>query len=161
MAQAKAGGTHLTDEKDVMLYLGYLLGYFHLEEWTVVLSDVPTKADEEGDSPPNAEIHTNDVRYCAVLQLGPNWPHLVDDAKRETLAHEVLHLMTKELRLFTNQWLMQVKPPDFVGMALNQVGDAEERMVDRLASCLAPYLAQYPGPLTDLPTNVRREKDWC
>jgi hypothetical protein len=154
--------SHLADGEDVrvMCYVSFLLRHFNLQEWTVLLSLVPTVAEEPGERPDMAGVHTNNLRYCAVLQLGPRWAGANEDLRRETLTHEILHLMTREIRLRGTMYAMKLQGRA-AGSAMCDLDDTEERLVDRLASTLAPHLPQYPGPLsTPIPT-VRLETDWC
>lgn len=152
---------HLSEEEtnDIMRYVSFLVQHLNLQEWTVLVSHRPT-APEDGEPPDVAVIHSHDLRYCAVIQVCPSWTRRSPEVKRETLLHEMLHLMTKELRIAERRWTMAMEEP-FRGMAFIDISNNEERLVDRLASSLAPHLPQYPGPLTDPMPTVRRESDWC
>lgn len=145
-------------EKDkVLRYVSFLLGHFRLGEWTILLSAVPTMADDE--RPDDANIHTYNLRYNAVLQVSPYWERMTDEDKREVLVHEVLHLWSRDLKLRQLEWCAKLSG-DLPGYALSDLSDTEERMVDRMASALAPHLPQYPGPLEDPIPNVRLDQGW-
>ena len=153
------------ERRKVMCYVGELLVRMNLTEWTVLLSDTPTKGDGD-EPPPVAEIHMPSERYCATLQLTLRWPTLSDSAKRETLVHEMIHLMTRDMNDRAFMWMTVLdrmsSPSNLsIGHGMSDYSTAEERFVDRMANLLAPFLPQYPGTLTDVVPNVRREQDWC
>lgn len=147
------------DEDNILCYVSYLLKEFRLTQWTVMVSGLPTEPEEEGDAAPHASIHTHDDRYCAVLQVHKDWSNYPTAHKTETLVHEMLHLVTRDLRSRMRFWCIVVagKMGDLTGHMGIDADSAEERLVDHLATVIAPYLAQYPGPLSAPIPTVRRE----
>jgi len=145
-----------------MRYVSHLIQHFRLHQWTVLVSSYPTDKDEDQDHAPTASIDSHTDRYCAILRVSPNWMKYTEEVKRDTLVHEMLHLITRDLRLRIEAFrgLLYRRTPSVALMAGMDIDSAEERMVDHLASTLSPHLPQYPGPLAAPIPTVRREKDW-
>jgi hypothetical protein len=63
----------------------------HLPGWRILVMDDP--ADDDN----NAEVRTVDGRWVAQVYLSPKWMSLTDDERRDTVVHEVCHLLHARL----------------------------------------------------------------
>lgn len=148
----------------VMQYVDYLLIKFGLGMWTVVISDKPCAPTIEDDPAPAGQMITEDCRYTAILRLCKEWPDLACLVKQNVLVHEVLHLVTREMRS-TNygQASFLLPDPKVSGFFLNRFEEAEERLVDHLTGILSPMLPPFPLPadhVNEREARVYQEGDW-
>jgi hypothetical protein len=124
----------------VLAWCRYLLVTLRCSHWSVVLADELVQKEEEEEDVV-ARMHSHAENQVAVLQLCHNWHTKTPGERRHTLVHELLHLVAKEPDRIANAWLTQLATKR--GFAMVQYNEAMERMVDHLASVLAPFLPQY------------------
>lgn len=64
-----------------------ILAALHMPGWQILISEEPTDEDDI------AAISPMDTKYTAVLYLASDWMKRSEEERRETIVHEVLHLL--------------------------------------------------------------------
>lgn len=129
-----AKNDHFTpDEADaIQLYLNQLKGLLDLDQWDVFLSL------SSADLSTNASVHPVYGRRVVPVSVNPNWWSYTPDVQRNTLVHELLHVVhnaqTEVIRTSPSSvWMWRTFERE------------TELMVDHLAGVLDKYM---PWPIT-------------
>lgn len=151
-----------TEEQDrVLRYLSYLHAELQLGPWQIILSPEHTP-DGEDDSKAMASVDIADGRWIALVRLSAHWPLYNDRERTDSLLHEMLHLLTHELYQTARMWAMHMKPVAVdAGLALMQLDQEEELLVDRLTALIGAGLKPYGTAPSATIANVRAQDGWC
>ena len=148
--------------EEILKYLRYLLVALHCTQWSVMLAEecVPHEATAE-EMGTYAIVHTSSDVNTAVLQVCDAWETISDVQRRQTLVHEVLHLVVKDLDRRANFWAHTLADDSIRTSVLMDIGNSVERTTEALALILAPHLMQYGDGIGSYPeATARREADW-
>jgi len=150
------------DEQDrVLRYLSYLHAELQLGPWQVILSHEHTP-DGEDDLKAMAAVDIADERWVALVRLSKNWPMYADQERGASLLHEMLHLLTHDLYRTARMWAMHMKPVAVeAGLALMQLDQEEELLVDRLTALIGAGFKPYGTAQAVTIPNVRAQDGWC
>lgn len=82
-------GHHVSDAEAaaVLDYATSVLKTLGMAQWVVLIMQEP--CDEEAQ----ATVQWVEGRYLAQIRLGENWMELRDEVRRNTITHEILHLV--------------------------------------------------------------------
>ncbi|WP_108665160.1 hypothetical protein [Euzebya rosea] len=132
---------HLQPDAQQVLrtYLPYLMQELGLERWTI---DVRPAAARDGAT---AHIDVTYATWYAELHIAADWSDYTAEAQRNTLVHELLHILHHPLTSYVDELLDAHGSAPMREVIRTQV----EAMVDRLAGIIAPTL--------ELPTAGFRE----
>lgn len=151
-----------TEEQDhVLRYLSYLHAELQLGPWQIILSPEHTP-DGEDDDKAMASVDIADGRWVALVRLSKNWGDYRDEERKDSLLHEMVHLLTHDLFRTSRMWTIQhvAKNAD-AGVALVELDRQEELLADRLTVLLGRGLLTYgTAPSVAIP-NVRAQDGWC
>ncbi|HVM30779.1 MAG TPA: hypothetical protein VM305_08455 [Candidatus Limnocylindrales bacterium] len=138
--------TTLDEERREALteYIAQVRDALNLQAYKIVLRDGPPPGREEA----TAMIQPVDGRMMAELWLGPSFWIETPEEQRQTIAHEMLHVLHRDatdvIRL--GAWIRHVGQGTY-DATWEVFRDHIEKMVDRLSVIVAPRL-----PLPELAT---------
>lgn len=124
---------HLTsrEAKAVLTYANAVASMLGLPRWRITLGDTPCGDDS------HAEVEWVSQRNLATIRLCPEWLSLDDDLKRDTITHEVLHLVHTRVSTIgmkdAARFMHAHEHADWWGRQDREL----ELMVDMLAGCLS------------------------
>lgn len=135
----------MTPKQQLLIeYVWKLQGQMQLQEWRVYIQNEPP--EPEGDQSVRARIQIfRNGSAEAWLQVADSFWRLSPDSQRETVIHELLHVMHHDLRLAAEatSWTDYV-PHEAAFMAREMIDRAEERVVDRLTRVISEDFALPP-----------------
>lgn len=161
-------------EEHISAYVENLLEILNLSEWVVILDSETTEENdkrkgEEREEQPEllngpisaiASMTCLDGRFCAVLRVSERWSGMSLAIQRETLVHEVLHLVHNDMAGIAYRGIVG----NGKGTARNEFWDhfrdEEERAVDRLSGALVDMMPEWPPSEPAKWIRVRRPEEW-
>jgi hypothetical protein len=135
---------HITEAeaRNIQSYLDELKPLLGLQPWDVF---VAAEATDSEDDDAVASVHPTEGRRVAGVRIGPGWADQSAEVKRDTLVHELLHLVHRDQTdiircgLASSGYLPQ---PTF-DLLWETFRLATEVMVDHLTGLLTPHLPEW------------------
>jgi hypothetical protein len=118
-------------------YVATLAPLFRLQHWEIAVDDEPP--DHNGE----ASVWTSNACYVARIAFTDR--HFADppDVQRNTVAHELIHIATKDWMLACED-IIEYHDPISQKWTTERYERAMERCTDHLARVLAPFLPLPP-----------------
>jgi hypothetical protein len=91
MADDDEKSSHVTDAEAeaIVEFAANVVAALGLPRWTISVMEAPTKKKHDAQ----ATVKPVDGRYVAQIHLNADWMTYDDDTRRQTIVHEVLHLI--------------------------------------------------------------------
>lgn len=130
-----------TEQADALqLYIWDIRDRLNLHHWDTFL------ADEAAEKGTNASVHPVPGRFVAGIHVASNWLDLEESERRNTIVHELLHLVHRDQTEVIRCGLQDAGylPNKAFTMMWRMFELHTEAMVDHLASVLAPTMPPAP-----------------
>lgn len=132
------------DTEDILRFLTLARSYLRLDQWDVILMKEPPEEDDVVmEVTPQANHFTTQLRVCK------DWAKQPDSSKRDTIIHELLHLLHRDISdVFDDATYGNTAVSvDACGLINQRWTLAEERVVSHLSKLLADGWDQrWPAP---------------
>lgn len=148
IAPAQTDGGPAFGSADISALQGYvsmLAASMRLSDWEISLSFDPAMKDA------HATIEAPDFQRRATLTLGPEFLGSTPSDRRDTLVHELLHLVLMGPWQYTDNLLEQEFPARLARVAWLAFCGHVESSIDHLAAVMAPSAPLPPA----LPSDAR------
>lgn len=122
-----------------MVHIRETANLLGLYDWQLTLSHVAADDDDAG-----AMVRVIPRRRWATIHLASDFATFTDEQKHHYIVHELLHLHTNPMMQTIRDSMPDLLSLNTWTLFENVTTDHEERIVDNLATVLAPLLPPWP-----------------